>query len=91
MANEEKINAQVRESPTSPIINAEEVVEVHTSFPPVAINNPPSPSFFNINYLFSSRFLAPFSLSFFVQFVPEKPLTPSALMENPSSQLTLDN
>lgn len=57
----------VSELPEILKINAQEVGKVHTHTIPIAINNPPIPSFFEVRHLFSSQvLLAPSSPPFFV-------------------------
>lgn len=78
-------SAQVLESPEGPIISVQTVGEAHASTPPATINNPPSPSFFEVGHLFSS-YPPPTSPSppFYIHYKPKRPVTFLTLMENPS-------
>lgn len=54
MANERQQNKDVLEPSRSSIENVQRMDEAHPSTPPTTIQNPLSPSFFEVSYLISS-------------------------------------
>lgn len=92
MVDEGQTKTQVPDSPVGPTKILLDVGEPQTSTPPTTINNPPSPSFFDLSYVFSSHVPPTPSPCHYIQYKPKRSVTPLSLMkDHVSSQLSSEN